>query len=111
MPTRVDANFEKPFQKSLKDKSWLTELVDGLTNFSKLQEGFKEIARYVKQNKDDLNDKRQFFYDEIEMIRIKYEYGRKAANKYQESCDNVDESFMRKFIDSNISFQNDFDSS
>jgi len=69
----------------LKDKSWLTELVDGLTNFSKLQEGFKEIARYVKQNKDHLNEKRQIFYDEIEMIRLKYEYGRKAALRYQDT--------------------------
>ncbi len=111
VPTRVESNFEKPYKSSINDKSWLSELIDGLTKFSKLQEGFKEIARYVKHNKEILNENKQVFYDEIEILRIKYEYGKPAAWKYQEQCDQFDEKFIKTFIDNNFSLRNDLDSS
>ena len=55
-----------------------------LKYFSKLQEGFKEIVKFIKSEKTRLNETKLVFYDEIETLRIKYEHGRLAARKYQE---------------------------
>lgn len=103
--------FEKPFKSSLKDKRWLTELFNGLTKFSKLQEGFKEIANFVKQNRNELNERKESFYDEIEILRIKYEHGQNAAWKYQDQCEKLDSDFIRTFIDKDITLRNDLDDS
>ena len=75
---------DRPFKEQLKDKRWLTEVIKGVTNYSKLQEAFKEIARYIKTNRNELNEKKLVFYDEIETLRIKYEHGKGAARKYQQ---------------------------
>ncbi|CAI2359445.1 unnamed protein product [Moneuplotes crassus] len=108
---KVESLYEKPFNRFLKDKSWLNTLIDGLMEFSKLQQGLKEIANYVKSNQEILNENKQNFYDEIELIRIKYEYGKKAAWRYQDTCEELDDNFVRTFIDNNFECKNDLDTS
>ena len=57
MPSSKENFNDRPFHEQLKDKGWLNDLIKGLTKYSKLQEGFKEIARFVKTNKALLNEK------------------------------------------------------
>lgn len=75
---------EKPFTEQLKSKQWLTDGINEINKYSKMQEAFKEIAKYIKSMRNRFNETKLVFYDEIETLRIKFERGKDAAKKYQE---------------------------
>ena len=43
-----DGVAEKPFSEQLKSKEWIKNLINSLTKFVKLQAGFNEIIKYIK---------------------------------------------------------------
>lgn len=102
---------EKPFTEQLKSKQWLTDGINEINKYSKMQEAFKEIAKYIKSMRNRFNETKLVFYDEIETLRIKFERGKDAAKKYQERWKYINEEFQRIFIEKNINFKRDLDSS
>ena len=102
---------EKPFTQQLKSTQWITNVMKSLTQYSKLQEAFSEFAKFIKKQKTELNDSKLSPYDEIETLRIKYEYGRAAARRYEQRCKNIKEEFQRIFIERDINFKRDLDNS
>ena len=67
-----------------------------------------KLSILLKINKIRLNETKLVFYDEIEALRLKFEHGARAAKKYQERCENINEEFQRIFIERNINFKKDF---
>lgn len=66
---------------------------------------------FVKSNQVRFNESKLNFYNEIETLRLKYERGPKAAKIYQKRCKEINNEFQRIFIEKNINFKRDLDSS
>ena len=82
-----------------------------LKDYCKEQKGFTEIIDFIKANKNSFNESKLVFYDEIEILRLKYEKGNDAAKNYQQHCKDIDKEFKRIFIEKNINFRRDLDNS
>lgn len=86
-------------------------MVNNLKNFVKMQSAFDELINFLKNQKTDLNDSKLKLYDEIEALRLKYEHGTAAARRYQKRCRNINDEYQRIFVERNINFKRDLDSS
>ena len=99
----------KERRKTFKSTKWVKGTLESLKEFAEVQEAIFEIIDFIKSSKSKFRKKQGDFYEQIYVLRIKYEEGMAAAKVYQKRYTEMEDEFSKTFIENEISFKDDFD--